>query len=260
MALNAGVDVVMLSEEHYDHNTDYLPKQIASLEMVKDAILKGELPEEVVDKKLFRILDMKLNKMKLKSGPLSEAERKNIIVKESEISKESISLLRKGFWPIPHAGDILCINATPKESYANMMNERGIGPNQKKPAYQAFQETLEILNKEIRFLSYEEAFSDTDNQCASADAILLVTEDYPLPGEDFAKERQQALVNKIAEQYGGKSIIIGLRSPYEISVYPKGVSYLCTFSSRLCSAREAAGIISGRQIDFSTSSPVSLPL
>ena len=52
MALQAGVDVIMLAEEHYDHDQHYLEKQLQSLRRVKEAIVRGELPMEVVDENL----------------------------------------------------------------------------------------------------------------------------------------------------------------------------------------------------------------
>ena len=51
MALQAGVDVIMLAEEHYDHDQHYL-KKLQSLRRVKEAIVRGELPMEVVDENL----------------------------------------------------------------------------------------------------------------------------------------------------------------------------------------------------------------
>ncbi len=257
LALKAGVDIVMLSEEHYDHSDDYLPKQIASLEIVKEAIMDGRLPENEVDEKLFRILEMKLNHMKVKTTSRTEDEINKIDQIESDAARKSFILLQRGLWPMPTTGKIICVNTTPCTSYTNLMNSRGIGPNQKNPAFDSFRKTLEKLDKQVEFVSHEEVSDDDSELFASAAAIILVTEDYPLPGEDFAKEKQQEMVQRIAGLYANKTIIVGLRSSYELAGYPEDVSYLCSYSSRTCSAVEAAILLAGRKTDFSANAPVT---
>jgi beta-N-acetylhexosaminidase len=71
----------------------------------------------------------------------------------------------------------------------------------------------------------------------------VVTEDYPLPGEDFMKQEQQQLVQDLCTRYPEKIVVVGLRSPYELALYPKQVTYLCAYSSRTCSARAAAQVL-----------------
>lgn len=261
MALKAGVDIVMLSEEHYDHSENYLSRQIASLELVKQAILDKELTEQDVDEKLIRILDLKLNRMRIKGPDLSEKEQVQIRGIESNAARESFLLLQKGLWPLPETGSILCINATPRSSYANMMNSRGIGPNQEKPAFDIFRETMDSLNSSagilLNFLSHQEAVNAEEEVFAAADALILVTEDYPLPGETFEKAAQQQLVRKLSLCYKEKTLILGLRSSYELTEYPEDVTYLCAGSSRSCSAEAAAQILLSHHNEFSGIAPVS---
>ncbi len=257
LALKAGVDVVMLSEEHYDHSSDYLPKQIASLEAVKKAVEEGRLSESEIDEKLFRILDLKLNRMKL-DGPVMDTEQQNMAVSiEESAAGESFLLLQKGLWPLPAKGRITCVNATPRSSYRNLMNSRGIGPNQEKPAFDSFREEFGELEGKPVFLTHEEASDSGNQQLKEADAIVVVTEDYPLPGEDFEKAAQQKLVRDLSTRYGDKTIILGLRSSYELSGYPEDISYLCSSSSRSCSARAAARILHSRQETFDAAPPVT---
>ncbi|GHU60603.1 hypothetical protein FACS189445_0370 [Spirochaetia bacterium] len=256
LALKAGVDVVMLSEEHYDHREGYLQKQIDSLEIVRDAIESGRLTEEEVNEKLYRILDLKLNRMLIKGPALSAADKTAIEQIESRAARAGFVLLQKGLWPLSGKGPVVCINAAPRESYGNIMNVRGIGPNQAKPGFDTFKETFEKLRKDARFLSFDET-AGAAGLIEKAAALVVVTEDYPLPGEDFQKEKQQALVRDLAEQYGEKMIILGLRSSYELSLYPETVTYLCSYSSRACSAREGAALLADRDPILSGTAPVT---
>lgn len=258
MALKAGVDIVMLSEEHYDHSDNYLSKQLASLDQVKKAIEEGELFEQDVDKKLFRILNMKLNKMLVCKSKLEKDDVVNNFRIEHDTAKKSIILLRQNLWPLPEEGQILCINATPRSSYQNLMNSRGIGPNQEKPGFDSFKETLSALDSSIQFLDYEDLEAGDRSFLGAAAAVIAVSEDYPLPGEDFEKEKQQSLIKGLAAEFGAKMIILGLRSSYEMDLYPEDVTYLCSFSSRECSARVLAEILISRETDFTAKSPVSI--
>lgn len=257
MALKAGVDIVMLSEEHYDHSDNYLSKQLASLEQVKKAVQEGELSVKEVDDKLFRILNMKLNRMTVCNPILGDIEVEDISRIEYQAAEQSFVLFRKNFWPLPEEGQIVCVNATPRQSYHNLMNSRGIGPNQEKPGFDSFKETLSALDSSIQFLSYEDLETGNNHMLNSAAAVIMVSEDYPLPGEDFEKKEQQALIKELAARYGDKMIILGLRSSYEMDLYPEDISYLCSYSSRECSARAMAEILISRRDVFTALPPVS---
>ncbi|QQO10149.1 glycoside hydrolase family 3 protein [Breznakiella homolactica] len=246
LALKAGVDVVMLAEEHYDHSGEYLPKQIASIEIVKKAIESGVLSAEEVNEKLHRILDLKLNRMKVRGPALTAPQKQAIAGAEEKAARAAFVLIQKNLWPLPAEGSIVCINANPRESYKNIVNPRGIGPNQEKPAFDTFRESFGAIEKNALFVDYEDVKEKTA-EIEKAAALVVVTEDYPLPGEDFDKEKQQALAADLCRQYGAKTVILGLRSSYELSNYPETVTYLCAYSSRTCSAKEAAKILAARE-------------
>ncbi|MGH0053427.1 MAG: glycoside hydrolase family 3 protein [Sphaerochaetaceae bacterium] len=242
LALQAGVDIVMLSEEHYDFETgDYLDKQVRSLELVAEAIETGALDSTLVTEKLIRILDYKFNKMSLRTPRMSVQRYERYSLHEHNLAKRAVSLLQKGLWPLPQRAGIVCINATPASSYHNMVNSRGIGPNQEIPAFDSFIEEIQNSCK-MRVLSHDQVARELE-LLESAPVLVVVTEDYPLPGEDFEKQAQQQLVQDLCNRYSEKLIIIGLRSPYELSLYPTQVTYLCSYSSRTCSAKAAAQVL-----------------
>jgi hypothetical protein len=55
-------------------------------------------------------------------------------------------------------------------------------------------------------------------------------------GPATAKE----LIKKLSVSSGERMIVLAFRSPYELSEYPLVSTYLCTYSSRPCSAQAAA--------------------
>ncbi len=245
LALKAGVDIVMLAEEHYDHDQDYLKKQIASLERVYSSIKSGELNETLINKKLERIIALKerINHNRSADNRLSEAEKR---ATERQAARGSICLVKDHWknWPVDfnEKEPIICINCTPRSAYTVIYNERGIGPNQTTPAFDTFWQTLSGIHPDIKCVEYEAAVKQF-SLLGSAHRLLLVTEDYPLPGEDLPKEHQQSLVKKCLAEYGARCIVVALRSPYELLNYPNEITYLCSYSSRSCSATAMAHLI-----------------
>lgn len=260
LALQAGVDVVMLSEEHYDFNQDaYLEKQLQSLSLVEKAIAEGSLPKKLVDEKLFRILDVKYNKMKVRTHGLS---REQIALHKNQailIAQNAIQILQTGaVTDIRPKEGAVCINATNRAAYTQIMNGRGIGPNQSIPAFDSFRQTLDSLDG-LQFLEQEEGNEEFGRSLLeNAPIIYVVTEDYPLPGEDFDKKGQLDLIERLATRYKEKMVIIGLRSSYELNDYPKDITYVCGYSSRTCSAVAMALYIAGKvDVSKKAAPPVS---
>ena len=90
------------------------------------------------------------------------------------------------------------------------------------------------------------------------DAVIAITEDYPLPGVDFDTLHQQELVKRLLAILGRKLIVIALRPPYELPEYPELATYICTCSSRPCAAQAAARAACGI-IGTKGKLPVSVP-
>ena len=247
MALKAGVDIVMLAEEHYDHSEHYLDKQMATLRRVCQAVHSGELSQEEIDAKLHRIISLK-RRMLMKGAPfphLSKAEKMEIC---QQAASGAICLLRNDFdvWPVKISAKdgtaCVCLNSTPRCAYGIITNPRGIGPNQTEPAYDALRRSLRAAGCEVKFLEMHEAKSQSE-VLVNSKLILLVTEDYPLPGEDMEKKQQQKFVQQCLQKYREKCVILGLRSPYEVLEYQGRLTYLCSYSSRTCSADAVAKLL-----------------
>ncbi len=253
LALEAGVDIVMLSEEHYDHTGAYLETQKATIRAVEAAIVSGRLSPDEVMKKLERILSARLRAappaarrngvwpngvQRNGAQPNGAWDAKSI---EKTVAEEACALLidEDRVWPVPDIENVLYVNATPRSSYPRIMNPRGIGPNQSEAAFDAFRQELSALRPKAVFVEFDD-FSSTMDFASKAARLVLVTEDYPLPGEDFETSAQQDLVRRTVAAAPEKCVVVGLRSPYEARTYSGLKAYLCAFSSRPCSARAAA--------------------
>ena len=58
-ALSAGVNLIMLAEEHYDHDGDYQNRQRALIEGVSKAIHDGQIPEEKLSSTFERVRSLR---------------------------------------------------------------------------------------------------------------------------------------------------------------------------------------------------------
>ena len=243
LALKAGADLIMFSEEHYDHSTEYFQKQVDIIESVIAAVRNGNISLSLIESKLDRIIDFKQKHLQKKEhvNLLSKEEKQEI---EQKASANAVQIIKNEnhCLPIDWKQSLVVVNATPANSYSRLVNPRGIGPNQAKPAYETLKETLQHTKTDLAFFSYEELIADLS--CLDQyQTVIVVTEDYPLPGEDFETKEQIELVRKLANQYNEKLIVAGLRSPYDLIEFENVACYLTSHSSRTCSAKALANFL-----------------
>ena len=91
-----------------------------------------------------------------------------------------------------------------------------------------------------------------------AERIIAVTENYPLPGMDFAQASQLQILRTLSEQYREQLIVAALRDPYELSSLPDVDTYVCAFSFRPSAVQAIAGVLSGAYT-ATGKTPLTLP-
>ncbi len=265
LAVLAGVDMIMLAEEHYDHDpAAYIEKQLICVHGVLDAVRKGRIPPARIDQAVRRILELKdrYRLFERQSVPLSNAEivgqpeHRQI---ESEIAEQSVTLVRdqRKLIPLPPHSQVALVNVVPHHAYAILTHTRGIGPNQSQPAFDIFENTLRQLHGEIFTFHWEQLQETLPAELTAATIVVAITEDYPLPGVDFATVPQRELVQRLSTALGERMVVVGLRTPYELVHYPRVSTYLTTCSSRPCAAIAAARAVAGK-ISAQGRLPVSL--
>ncbi len=264
-ALLAGVDMIMLAEEHYDHDAaTYLKQQTALISAVKAAIESDAIPVARVDQAVTRILKLKEQRGLLGGVPeksqadvlqVGSAEHRAV---ELEVSREAVAILRNkhGLVPIPRNASITLVNTTKRDSYAILASTRGIGPNQIEAAFDYFVEAIHDMFASIRVVAAEDVLSETAE--FGEGPIIAVTENYPLPGVDFDQASQVQILQRLSAQYQDRLIVAALRDPYELRLLPRVDTYVCGFSFRPSAAQAVADVLSGQQSALGKS-PVSVP-
>ena len=257
---NAGVDLMMLAEEHYDHDAGrYLENQRALIRAVIRAVDDGVISPERVDDALRRILRLKRD-AGFSTAPLPETA---IVGGDAHRAIElravrcAVSILRdrKRLLPIDSAAPITVVNTTKGSAYDVLTKTRGIGPNQAKPAFYVFADALAANCKGLRLIAAEDFSADA---IPSDGPLIAVTENYTLPGMDFDGSLQAQIVRALHEAAGDRLIVVALRDPYELADFPEIGTYLCSFSFRPCAAQAAAEVLLG-EVEARGRSPVSVP-
>jgi len=264
LALKAGADMIMLSEEHYENErTDYKKLQAETIAGVIAAVRQGELAETLIDQALQRVLHLRYQ-LNLHSSELAglSAPGATISTMEtgaqiaSQAAQAAVRLLRNdaGIFPrppMPASSDntapptlIVALTADPK-GYDKICNSRGIGPNDPMPAGYVLREALAQSSLALEFWSYAtlQQRLAAGKPLASGQVLVLVTEDYPLPGDQIDLAAQQKKVQQAVFLWQQQVMVLALRSDTELVSYPELATYLCTYSSRRCSALAAAKIL-----------------
>lgn len=256
----AGVDLMMLAEEHYDHDAGrYLANQRALIRAVIRAVDEGEISAKRVDEALRRVLRLKRD-AGFSTAPLPESasvggDDHRAIELRAAHSAVSVLRDRNGLLPLDPAAPVTVVNTSKRSAYDVLTNTRGIGPNQAKPAFDVFADALAANCKRLRLIAAEDFDVDA---IPSAGALIAVTENYTLPGMDFDQSLQAQIVRALRQATGDRLIVVALRDPYELADFPDIGTYLCAFSFRPCAAQAAAEVLLG-EIEASGRSPVSVP-
>jgi beta-N-acetylhexosaminidase len=267
-AITAGVDLVMLAEEHYDHDPEnYLKGQVALLNAVREAVRAGKITQARVDEAAGRVLTLK-TRFGLLQGAAAVSENSIKDVGKNEhrefelnASQRSVAILQDEHRhiPLPMDMEIILVNSTTHESYKALTGTRGIGPNQIKPAFDFFAEAFRNRRPGTKVLTAEDILSGTSlNGWDGNRLVIAVTENYPLPGMDFDQTSQPKVIRKLMETAAQRLVVVALRDPYELRHFSDVPTYVCAFSFRPCAAEAAVQVLFG-ETPARGKSPVSIP-
>ncbi len=241
-ALRAGADLVMLSEEHYENAvTDYQAIQRQTIEGVVAAVAGGELPEDRINEALQRVLALRYQLSEPVTAPIPLSRGLGLTA-----ARQACRLLRDEDQVLPLQQPFYLVPLAEPDEYSQICNSRGIGPNDPRPASEALQQALRELGAGFELLSFgrlQQLLGDT----APDWPVVLISEDYPLPGSQLNLGRQRERVQQLLAA-GLRPVLLGLRSDDELRFYAGLGTYLCSYSSRRCAAQALAERLTGRQL------------
>ncbi|SHN44698.1 beta-N-acetylhexosaminidase [Duganella sacchari] len=247
LAFQSGIDMMMLSEEHYDHQPDYLERQLAMIAALVDAVRDGRWSEQELDSIVQRVVAFKLARLTdVQHYQPCNMREHQALAQRAALAATEVLIDPSHHLPVDAAREVFLIQTAPQAAYQRLMNARGIGPNQSMPAFNVLADAWFGAHKQLyaHSLTYEAALDWVRRIRARPHMLAVaVLENYPLPGEDFPQHEAQALLVKLSEVFGAQLMVISLRNP-AVQV-PLGATHICTYGSRPCSAQAAARVSLG---------------
>ena len=260
-AFQAGVDLMMLAEEHYDHDAEtYLENQRSLIGAVIRAVEDGTIGSERVDDAVARVLRLK-REARFSVEPRPQAP---IIVGQTshravelEAARAAAAVLRdrKDLLPLKAGAPVTLVNSTQRSAYTVLRQTRGIGPNQATPAFDVFVDAMRARCVDVAVIVAED-YAGVD--LPAVGLIIAVSENYTLPGMDFDQSRQAAIIGDLQQRAPERLIVVALRDPYQLARYADIDTYVCSFSFRPCAAMATAELLLG-EIEPRGKTPVSVP-
>lgn len=240
-AVDAGADMILISHT--------FSVQRKSIEAVIEAVKSGDLSEARIDQSVRRILTMKAGKMDQSSivahpvvDPQAIEERvgtQKSREKAEEIAEKAVTLVKDDGRHLPLSPQkesrILIVSPIKTEELDKNLREQG------------FQTKVSLIQSNPN----REEIEGILNQAADFDAIIV--------GTSRAQQNQgQAELVKELQKTGKALIVLGLNTPYDLSIFPSISTYLSLYSTTPASFKAAANAITGK-IPLSGRLPVSVP-
>jgi len=260
-AFKAGVDLMMLAEEHYDHDVEsYLQNQRSLISAVIHAAEDGTISSARVDDAVERVL-----RLKREAGfSVEPAPERPVIVGqerhravELEAARAAVAVLRdrNELLPLSASAAITLVNTTRRSAYTVLTRTRGIGPNQATPAFDVFADALRARCDNLTIIGAE----DYAGSALPAEGLIIaVSENYTLPGMDFEAALQVKIMHELNRLAPDRLLAVALRDPYQLAEYADIDAFVCSFSFRPCAALAAVELLLG-EIESRGRTPVSVP-
>ncbi|MDE2949806.1 MAG: hypothetical protein OXT68_03485 [Chloroflexota bacterium] len=260
-AFKAGVDLMMLAEEHYDHDAEsYLQNQRSLISAVIHAVEDGTISSTRVDDAVERVL-----RLKREAGfSVEPAPERPVIVGqerhravELEAARAAVAVLRdrNELLPLSASAAITLVNTTRRSAYTVLTRTRGIGPNQATPAFDVFADALRARCDNLTIIGAEDY---AESALPAEGLIIAVSENYTLPGMDFEAALQVKIMRELNRLAPDRLLAVALRDPYQLAEYADIDAFVCSFSFRPCAALAAVELLLG-EIEPRGRTPVSVP-
>lgn len=235
LAVEAGNDLLLVS-----HTPEF---QIEAFWAVVNGVREGRISEERIDESLARIARAKRTYVKWPFPQTEVGSGENLEIME-EAYGDSITMIRNaGLMPLPVKEVTVIEVGNQAASLAEDSLEGGL----------TFTRALESHGVKVMSFTVSpdigpDEYKKTMEQIKPHDLVVMVTQDahrYP---------NQAQLVNSVIELCP-RHIIVGTRTPYELSVLPDASTYLALYSSRPPALLQGAKVLAGLR-----SAPGTLPV
>ena len=244
MAIKAGVDLLSLS-----------PDLITALSAVKSAVLSGEIPQSRLDQAVTRILRLKY-RYGLFANPFVDVGAASGIVGSAAHRATELSAARAAVTLVQNTANILPLSLTPSQKVLLVTVQSSVETTIDAATRFAPYMIAKHSNTQSMLISQNPTSSERTT-VKNAAALAYVTIIGTSRANISANTGQATLVNDLVAA-GRRVIVVGLREPYELAIFPGVNAYLAAYNYRDCGFAAAADVIFG---DYNPAGllPVSIP-
>jgi len=249
LALKAGVDILMISHRHN--------WQKDAIERIVQAVEKGEISEELIDRAVERVLKLKAKYLSWDEALPAIKERVPSFVggadhaslAQNQFDRGVTLVKNNGILPLKLTEDAKILVVYPNSQVYTMVEDARYATYALKDALLTHHSNVEELR--ISSPPTDDEIQSVIRRSIDADLIIFGTMNAHL------QDKQAEMVRQAAAQ--GKPVIaIAMRNPYDLMVYPEVSAFLATYEFTLPCLRVAADILFGTK-PSKGKLPVSIP-
>lgn len=234
-AIQAGCDLVLLRGDINHFEQGYFA--------ILDAVRKGEIKEELIDKAVERILTQK-DAVGLFDKPLADPDKAERLVGcaehkkiADELADRSVSCFAEKNLPLDKAEKTFVVCVEPQKLGGAADEEQSIDM-----LYKAVAKRFENAKGIVVNLKPTTEQIQKVTECAKDfDTVIIGT------CNAILYEEQAELVRKLLSGEGYKKVVVAMDSPYDYEVMEGVENYICTYGVAAASARAATEVMLGER-------------
>lgn len=227
MAIEAGSDMVLIS-----HTLD---KQKSAIEEVIKAVKAGRITEERINQSVMRILKLKEKRIGLNQWP--NADYRRINKKEGEeiayqIAKKGVTLVKddKKLIPIKKEKRVMVLDFAIVHQTTLVENDKGYR--------NSFAHYLSEQGIQVEYFSLPDKCAELPLLEGNYQVIVCTY--------DAVHNPQQVKMVKKLQTKGELLIVLAIRNPYDLNLFPEVSTYLTTYDYSPANLKVASEIIAGK--------------
>lgn len=243
MAIQAGVDLLSLS-----------PDLDTAINAIKSAVLSGEIPMSRIDEAVTRILTLKY-RCGLFDNPYVDPSLADVIVGHPDHWNAELSVARAAITLVQNTGGFLPLNLTSGQKLLLVTVQSSETTTDAATRFAAIMAQKHSNIQSIAIPASPTASQRTTVKNAASSAYVVVVG--TSRAQISANSGQATLVNELVAM-GKPVVVVGLREPYELSVFPNVKAYVAAYNYRNCGFQAAADVIFG-DVTPTGRLPVTIP-
>ncbi len=252
MALNAGVDLIMISHQH--------GLQKDAIEAIVSAVEHGKLAEEIIDKAVARVQRLKAKYLSWDDIPMKEEKvQVPAVVGCSKHHKQALKVFKQGITLVKNDHNLLPLSPVPEHkvlviypnnSYLTMVEDKRYSGNAFGELIQEVHPTAAVEELKVPLTGGD--IQEAVTRAVGYDTVILGT----LTAAQSPEQQQVVRGIKALRKH---TVVVAMRSPYDLAYFPDVDAYIAAYEFTTPALRMTARAIYGQE-QVGGKLPVTIPI